>query len=199
MVGQVKIVGILMIVHGVTVVIMGGLIAFLGSFLAFGMPAGPPPGGGGAAAGGGPPPGFQAALSAIYIGWGALIAIVGILNGIAGFRIMYLRGRVLALVALFTNIVVVLTCYCGPTAVGMMVYGLIVLFQSDVARAFEAVARGENPEDVIARFSRRHGYGDERDDFDDGPRYGEERRTRRDDDRFPGEDDDRRPRDHDRE
>jgi hypothetical protein len=198
-VGQVKIVGILMIVHGATVVIMGGLLAFLGSFIAFGMPAGPPPGGGGAAAGGGPPPaGVQAMVSAIYIGWGAVIAVVGILNGIAGFRIMYLRGRVLALVALFANIVAVMTCYCGPTGVGMMVYGLIVLFQSDVARAFEAVGRGENPEDVIARFSRRPGYGD---DFDDRPRYGEERRTRRDDedDRRPRDEDDRRPRDQDRE
>jgi hypothetical protein len=134
-------------------------------------------------------------MSAIYIGWGVLIAVVGILNGIAGFRIMSLRGRALALVALFTNIVVVMTCYCGPTAIGMMIYGLIVLFQSDVARAFEAVGRGENPEDVVSRFNRR--YGDERDDFDDSyrtPRYGEDRRPRRDDD-----EDDRRPRDHDRE
>jgi len=36
----------------------------------------------------------------------------------------------------------VITCYCAPTSMGMMIYGLIVIFHSDSARAFELAEKG---------------------------------------------------------
>src|SRR6476620_6698932 len=142
MVGQVRVVGILMIVHGVTVIIMGGLVAFAGAWI---LGAGPAGGGGGPDA---------RIISVIYIAFGSLILVCGALNALAGIRLITYRNRVLGLVALFTNVLVLLTCYCAPTAIGIMIYGLIVLFNADVARAFEMVAGGATPDEAIGRLTR---------------------------------------------
>jgi hypothetical protein len=175
MVGQVKIVGILMIVHGITVIIMGGLLITAGIVILTAPPPPPAPGG----------PGGQEhmVIAAIYLGLGSLILAIGLMNSVAGIRIISFRGRSFALVALFCNVVPVLTCYCSLTAIGMMIYGLIVLFQSEVARAFELVSQGATPEDVIGRLTRR--YGDDRDDYDESyrprPEWEDEDRRRDDD------------------
>jgi hypothetical protein len=156
MVGQVKIVGILMLVHGITVILFGGLRIVLDAMT---LATAPPPAAG-------PGGGFDPVIFVVIsIAWGVLIALLGVLNAIAGFRVMYFRNRVLGLVALFTNLIVLLTCCCAFTAIGMMIYGLIVLFQSDVSHAFDMVARGYTPEEAIGRFTRR--YYDVRDDYDE--------------------------------
>jgi hypothetical protein len=173
MVGQVKVVGILMLVHGITVMVMGGFLAAIGPVMMFMVPP-PPPGG----AGGAPPPML---FAVIYIVWDGVILICGLLNAIAGFRVMKFRGRILAIVALFTNVVVLFSCYCAMTAIAMMVYGLIVLFHADVARAFDLVADGATPEEVVGRLTPR--YDDPRDDYDEvhRPRRDWERERRRQD------------------
>jgi hypothetical protein len=172
-VGQVKIVGILMLVHGITVIIMGGILVALGIMM-MAMPA--PPGGGG-----GPEPWI---IGGLYTAWGAMIVACGALNSVAGVRVMAFKNRVLGLVALFSNILVVFSCYCAITAIGMMVYGLIVLFHPDVARAFELVSRGATADEAIRKFTGR--YGDARDDYDEmsDSRRGweDDRRRRRQDD-----------------
>jgi hypothetical protein len=170
-IGQVKIVGILMLVHGITVLLMGGVLVAVG-VMVMAMP--PPPGSGAE----------RWIMGGVYGGGGVLIAACGVLNSVAGVRIMSLKNRVLAIVALFSNVMVLMTCYCAITAIGMMVYGLIVLFNSDVARAFEMVARGATPEEAVRRFTRS--YGDVRDDYDEMSdsrrQWEDERRRRRDDD-----------------
>lgn len=175
MVGQVKIVGILMIIHGVTVIILGGFLVAAGIII-FAAPPPPPARGG---------PGGQENLiiGAIYLGLGSLILAIALMNLVAGIRIISFRGRTFALVALFCNVIPVLTCYCSLTSIGMMIYGLIVLFQSDVARAFELVSQGATPEDVIGRLTHR--YGDARDDYDESyrpRREWDDEDRRRDDD-----------------
>jgi hypothetical protein len=170
-VGQIKIVGILMLIHGITVVLMGGGLIAAGIFM---MTIPPPPGGG-------PEPWI---MGGVYAGWGVLVLACGALNAVAGVRVMSFKNRVLGLVALFGNILVLFTCYCAITAIGMMVYGLIVLFQPDVARAFEMVSRGATPEEAVRKLTRR--YGDVRDDYDemsDSRRgWDEDRRRRHEDD-----------------
>jgi hypothetical protein len=176
MVGQVKIVGILMVVNGFTVVLAGGTLAAFGSWVMFAMPAPP-------AGAGGPP---AELLTAIYIALGGMVIACGLLQVVAGYRVMTFRNRVLGLVALFLNILVFLLCNCALTAIAMMVYGLIVLFNSEVARAFEMVGSGASPDEVVGRFTRV--YHDARDDYDEmsSPRSKwEERRRRRMEDEPP--------------
>jgi len=169
-VGQVKIVGILMIIHGILVLLVGGGLAAFAVYMVTSMPAPP---------GGGPEPYI---VFGLYLALGLMFLVCGILNAVAGVRVMAFRNRVLGLVALFSNVLVLMSCYCAITAIGMMIYGLIVLFNSEVARAFEMVSRGATPDEAIRRYTPR--YGDDRDDYDEmsDPRrqWDEERRRRRD-------------------
>ena len=172
MVGQIKIVGILMMVNGSIIAIVGALYAAMGPMM---MAIGPPP----PAAGGGPRPEL---FLIIYGVLGGVILISGAVNIVAGFRVMSMRNRVFGIVALFLNVVSLITCYCAPLAIAMMIYGLIVLFQPDVNRAFEEVARGATPEEAVRKLTKR--YDDVRDDYDEmsGSRrqWDEDRRRRRD-------------------
>src|SRR5947208_16019812 len=101
-----------MIFNGLSIVLLGGGIAAIGIFI---LSVPPPPGGG---------PGPEA-IAVFYIASRALVLACGALNAVAGFLVMRFRGRVFGLVALFANIVVILSCPLAITAIGMMVYGLI--------------------------------------------------------------------------
>jgi hypothetical protein len=180
MVGQVKVVGILMMVHGLMVVLMGAGVAAMGSWMMFARPP-PPPGGGG--------PGPEL-FAIIYGVWGGFIVLCGLTQAVAGYRVMTFRNRVFGIIALFTNIIVLFTCYCAPTGIAMMVYGLIVLFNSDVDRAFDMVSRGATAEEAIGTYTRV--FDDPRDDYDDmsSPRSEwEDRRRRRMEDEPPDDED----------
>ena len=161
LVPQVQVVAILMIVNGALVTLMGLLYALMVPFMV-NMMSFAPPGPGGAA---GPSTTQAGIIYAIYLAIGLPVAAVGVLNIVAGIRCLRLRGRILALVALFSNLVPMFTCYCLPTSLGLMIYGLIVLFQADVAFAFAEVAAGAPPERF--KYARRH--PDDEDDFDDQP------------------------------
>jgi hypothetical protein len=189
-VGQVKVVGILMMVNGLIITITGGVIAAVGPMM---MAVAPPAAGGGA--GGGLPPELFLVIYGIL---GGVILLCGVVNVFAGYRVMGLRNRILGIVALFLNsIPFLITCYCGLTIIPMMIYGLIVLFQPDVGRAFEYVAGGATPDEAVRKFTRR--FDDVRDDYDemsDARQAWEESRRRRraeeDDLRLDLDDDERR-------
>ncbi len=149
MIGQVKVVGILMIVQGALTSIMGIVFAALGPFIFAMMSLDK----------GHPPKADEKTVltivSVIYLILGILVLIVGILNIVAGIRCLRFRGRTLAIVALFSNIVSAVTCYCAPTSIALMVYGLIVLFNGEVAEGFQLAAEGKDPESVLGRRRRR--------------------------------------------
>lgn len=138
MVARVKVVAILMIVHGILVSLMGAFYVKEGLRICVSFWA---PGSGIFA-----PSERGAALDLIHFLWpiyaviGLPVLAVGILNIVAGIRCLRLRSRILAIVALFCNVIPVFTCYCLPTSVGLMIYGLIVLSRSEVGFAFAKVA-----------------------------------------------------------
>jgi hypothetical protein len=148
MVPQVQVVSILMIVHGALVSLVGIVLAAIGPAIFVLMSA----------------QGRRkvletddkAVLGVITVVYGAIglaVLTAGVLNIVAGARSLKFRGRGLALTALYLNIIPLITCYCAPTSIGMMIYGLIVFFNADVARAFQMAERGLPPEEVRARFS----------------------------------------------
>jgi hypothetical protein len=133
----VQVVAILMIVHGTLVSLMGAVYVVEGPAICVSFWA---PNSGIFAPSGRVAFDLINILFPIYAVIGLPVLAVGILNSVAGTRCLRLRGRILALVALFSNVVPVFTCYCLPTSVGLMIYGLIVLFRSEVAYAFAEVA-----------------------------------------------------------
>ena len=165
MVTQVPVIGILMIVNGSLTTLMGLLLAAVGPimFTAIKMDGQ-----------GGIPPGEENVLTAVSIGYttlGLLVLTAGILNIIGGIRACNFRGRNFAIVALFFNLLPVFTCYCSMTSIGLMIWGLIVMFNPDTARAFELAEEGYTPDEIKQR-AQRAAYralpdrGDRDDDFD---------------------------------
>jgi hypothetical protein len=162
MVPQVQVVSILMIVNGSLVSLMGLLLAAVGPtmFVVVGMDQHKAP----------MRPDDRTALTIITVAYtvgGVLVLTAGVLNVIAGIRSLKFRGRALALTALFFNIIPLFTCYCLPTSLGLMIYGLIVFFNADVARAFRLAAEGVLPEEIRnpAAFERYQRYDDDEDDY----------------------------------
>jgi hypothetical protein len=157
MVQQVPIVGILMIVHGALVALMGLLYAIMGptmlAMFQLDQNAAKRP----------DDQTMMTIMSIVYIGCGLLVLGIGALHVISGIQCMRFRGRTLAIATLFCNIPVLMTCYCAPTGIGITVYGLIVLFQNDVAQAFAMAAQGATVAEIKNAFDprRRHGRADD--------------------------------------
>jgi hypothetical protein len=98
-------------------------------------------------------------MSIAYVGCGLLILCIGALHIISGIQCMRFRGRTLTIVTLFCNVPVLVTCYCAPTGIAITVYGLIVLFQNDVAQAFAMAAQGATVAQIKDAFDPRRRYG----------------------------------------
>ena len=111
--------------------------------------------------------GILTVLSVVYLVLGLAVFASGVLSVFGGVRALKYRGRTLVVVALCANLVPMFTCYCAPTSMGLMIYGLIVLFNADVARAFELGDQGISRDEIAYRFSGRSHRGDRDDDRDD--------------------------------
>ncbi|HZT81832.1 MAG TPA: hypothetical protein VFA26_16520 [Gemmataceae bacterium] len=150
MVNHVKTVAILMIVQGALTSLMGLLYTVMGptlfALMKMDKSASPP---------GGPDAVMMTIMPVFYIVVGLFILASGVLNLVGGLRAMKFQNRTFVIVALFTNIAPLITCYCAPTGIGLMIYGLIVLFQSDVALAFQMRADGWSVEEITDHFSAR--------------------------------------------
>ncbi len=89
----------------------------------------------------------------IYGGMGSGGLIAGVTRLIATFKNWHYRSRVFGIVSLAVGMLSVTTCYCIPTAIGMLIYGLIVYLNPSVAQAFEMVEHGEPVEKVLYEFT----------------------------------------------
>jgi hypothetical protein len=98
------------------------------------------------------PPAFATWMAAAYVLLGLASLAVGVLRIVAGVRGLKYRGRILGIVSLAVGVVSFLTCYCAPTSLALMVYGLIVYLNSDVGRAFEMAKGGASAEQIRAAF-----------------------------------------------
>lgn len=70
-----------------------------------------------------------------------------IYSGIQNFR---LRGYTLAIVALGSGVLQMFTCYCIPTALGLLIYGLIIHLHGSTRLAYELAKQGHNFDSILA-------------------------------------------------
>ncbi len=144
---QIKIVAILMLVQGVLEILYGLMFVAMGPVMLAviandpGTSAQPPP---------------PAWVAAIYPALGLPALIAGALKIWAGVLNLKHRGRTVGIVALFSGALTVFSCaiYCFPTTLALMVYGLIVYFDSDATRAFFLGEEGLPGEEVLVRVDR---------------------------------------------
>jgi hypothetical protein len=144
---QIKIVAVLLIVQGGLEAAMGLFYCILGPIVSdvmSTMPASP------STSGGSPPPPPEL-MTAMYVGIGLAVLVVGGLKIAAGIFNLKLRGRILSYVALGSGLVSALTCYCLPTALALGIYGLIVLLNGKSGEAFAYVESGMTPADALNR------------------------------------------------
>jgi hypothetical protein len=152
MASHIKVVAILMIVQGALETIMGAFFAIMGPLM-FGLtkwtstlPGGSPP-----------PPDFNLSaglISGIYLALGLPVLAVGIFRIIAGIRNLKYRGRVMGIVALALGAVSFMTCYCMPTSIALLVYGLITYLDEQSKRAFALGEQGQAPEAILLEVLR---------------------------------------------
>jgi hypothetical protein len=147
--GQIPVVAILLMVQGGLEVLMaglylvsGGAVAFVAANQGFDQMKGNPP------------------LSPQAFGWlmvvtYAVLAIaafaVAALKIFAGWRNYSFRGRIWGMAALVSGMASVVTCYCFPTALLLMIYGLIVYLNPQSAWAFELGDRGQPRDQILWR------------------------------------------------
>ena len=103
------------------------------------------------------PAGFEWMMLAVYGSMGLAFFVTGVLGIWAGIRMIKFRGRKLGFVALSVGLLSFFGCYCLPTAIGLFIYGLIVLLNPSVKRAFEMGEEGYTANEIQNHFARLPG------------------------------------------
>ncbi len=153
LIGQVTVVGILMIVQGALEVFMGIVVAGYAAFFPTFMDAMQEQAVKTGETMQPMPPEFANWMMAGGALLGGLVLIIGIVTIIAGYKITQFRGRILAIVSLCLGLTSVFTCYCFPTALALTIYGLIVLLNTPVKLAFEYAAAGYSNKAIQRAFA----------------------------------------------
>ena len=153
LVGQVRIVSILMMVQGSLDLLVGlgliGMGVFMGIAMREAIMENPQ-----FQQGNGPSPDFMVnMMSGIYGGLGVVVGIIGALNIFAGYRNWKFKGRTLGALSLVAGLGTVLTCYCAPTSLALCIYGLIVYLNAPVAAAFRMGEEGYSGDEITMTFS----------------------------------------------
>lgn len=84
------------------------------------------------------------------MGAGGLLA--GILHLAGGISGLMFRRRMLGVVALAAGMASIFTCYCGPTAIALGIYGLITYLNPAVISAFALGDAGVPAAEIRARY-----------------------------------------------
>ena len=133
-VNQILILSIMTIVQGALLILMGAGCIFYGIFIRKMTAMMPPEDQARMQAESGP---ALEIFSAVGIGLGVIILIIAIMHFIAGIRNLNYRGRIFTVVTWLLGLLASFTCYCGPTSVGLAVWGMIVFLNPAVASAFK--------------------------------------------------------------
>lgn len=102
--------------------------------------------------GGAPPEEFLWYMVAGYAGVGTFLALLGVVRIWAAIQNFRFRGQTLGIVSISLGMLSVFVCYCAPTAIGLLVYGLIVLLRQPVRAAFAMGKQGMPAAQILAAF-----------------------------------------------
>lgn len=95
---------------------------------------------------------FLWVLVASYLTIGTLTLLGGSLRIVACIFNFRYRGRGLAIASMIAGMASALTCYCLPTGIAVLIYGLILHMNPAVKAAFEMGAQGIPADKILASF-----------------------------------------------
>jgi len=103
------------------------------------------------------PVGFAWMMLAFYASMRLVLLVIGVLGIWAGIRMLKFPGRKFGIVALSSGLLSIASCYCLPTGIGLFIYGLIVLLNEPVKRAFVMGEQGLTAAEIQNQFARLSG------------------------------------------
>jgi len=71
-----------------------------------------------------------------YVAYGSVLGVVGVFNVVSGWLNYNYRARIAGILAMVGNLASIVTCWCFPTSLLLLVYGLIIYLSADAERAF---------------------------------------------------------------
>lgn len=145
LVGHVLVIGILQIVLGVLEVLMTAMMVFYSAIL---------PSIAASQKSGAQEVAMMNMVSQFLIGFSIALGILALLRIMTGVCCLFMKHRVATIVSLIIGFATSLTFYCAPFAIGVGVYGLIVMFNREVGEAYRLVASGHGVNAVKDYFSR---------------------------------------------
>ncbi len=92
-------------------------------------------------------------ITVLYIVIGIPLLISGILRVAAAWQNYQFKARTLSLVSIIVGMATLFSCYCAPTAIGLLVYGLILHLNPAVKAAFALGRQGRSPAQILAAFN----------------------------------------------
>lgn len=92
-------------------------------------------------------------LPVVYSTIGIPILLSGCLRIYAGIQNFRFRGRILGIVSFALGLVSMMGCYCAPTSIAVLVYGLVVYLNPAVVAAFEMGKQGNPGNSILASFA----------------------------------------------
>jgi hypothetical protein len=151
MLTQQRVVAILMIVQGTMSLIMGIVLAVIAAVIPAIIAADMKR----QAAQGGPPAEMMQTFMLTFYGAMAACGILaGLMQIIAGFQNIWLKGYVLGLIGLGSGVISFGTCYCLPTALALLIYGLIIYCHESTRLAFQLASPGQTNDEIMRQAVR---------------------------------------------
>lgn len=95
------------------------------------------------------------AVGGLYLCIGSVLLVVGLVRLVAAIRNYSFSNRVLGIVSLCLGLVAAFSGCCSLTALGVAVYGLMVLFDTEVGEAFRMKQNGVTPDQIRQTYAAR--------------------------------------------
>jgi len=92
-------------------------------------------------------------ITVLYVAIGIPLLISGVLRVAAAWQNYRFKGRILSLVSIIVGMATLFSCYCAPTALGLLVYGLILHLNPAVTAAFEMGRQDRTADQILAAFN----------------------------------------------
>jgi len=100
-----------------------------------------------------PPDEMLYVVTGTYVAIGSIVLLAAFLRLIAAYRNFYFKGRMLGIVSMILGLGSMLSCYCAPTGVAVLIYGLIIFLNPAVKLACDMGQSGRTPAEIFAAFT----------------------------------------------